>query len=215
MFVITATYEEELALSHIRDAFAMADTPDALAERLGVTRDLELVRQAVVTPSLRRLLTEVKNRRQYLEITQQIEAARSGKSAARFFGTGFSEKKASRLEDERRKIPSLLDAKRWFYSLPRVVLLSTIRDFALDGALHPDAAWREVVPSTLPFPIVTMFDTGDLDFAKELTQELEKPLKEIDPKFLLIKFEGHRSIGFDPTTSTATYYTAAPSEGPA
>ena len=195
MFVITATFEEELALSRIRDALAMADTPDALAERLGLTRDLELVRQGVVTPSLRRLMAEVKSRRQYLEITRQIEEARSGKSPARFFGSGFSEKKVTRLEDERRKIPALLEAKRWFYSLPRVILLSTIRDYALDGALHPDAAWREVVPSTLPFPIVAMFDSGDLDFAKELTQEMEKPLKQIDPKFLLIKFEGHRSIG--------------------
>ena len=215
MFVITATFEEELALSRIRDVLAMADTPEAMAERLDLTRDLETVRQAAVTPSLRRLMTEVKSRRQYLEITQQIETARSGNSPARFFGTGFSEKKVSRLNEERRKIPPLLDAKRWFYTLPRVVVLSTIRDFALDGALHPDAAWREVTPSSLVFPIATMFEAGDLDFAKELTHELEKPLKQIDPRFLLTRFEGHRSIGFDLKTRVATYYAPAPSEGTA
>jgi hypothetical protein len=215
MFVITATFEEELALARIRDVLAMADTPEAMAERLDLARDLETVRQAVVTPSLRRLMTEVKSRRQYLEITQQIETARSGKSPARFFGGGFSEKKVSRLNEERRKIPPLLDAMRWFYTLPRVVVLSSIRDFALDGSLHPDAAWREVPPSSLTFPIATMFEAGDLDFAKELTQELEKPLKQIDPKFLLTKFEGHRSIGFDLKTGVATYYVPAPSEGTA
>ena len=212
MFVITATFEEELALSRIRDMVALADTPDTLAERLGMTRDLELVRQAVVTPSLKRLMTELKARRQFLEITQQIAEARSGKSVSRLFGSGFSEKKIKRLEDERKKIPPPVEAKKWFYSHPRVVLLSAIRDFALDGALHPDAAWREVEPSSLPFPIATMFETADLDFAKELTNELEKPLKQIDPKFLLEKFEGQRSIGFDLKTHIATYYVPAPAE---
>jgi hypothetical protein len=96
-----------------------------------------------------------------------------------------------------------------------VVMLSTIRDLALDCSLHPDAAWREVVPSSLPYPLAAMFEAGDVDFAKELTDQLEKPLKEIDAQFVLTKFEGHRSIGFDQKTSVATYYAAAPSEGAA
>ena len=212
MFVITATFEEELALSHLREALALAATPEALADRLGLKKDLEMIKQALITPSLKRLMTEVKTRRQYLEITQQIEEARSGKSASRFFGAGFNEKKILRLDQERKKIAPPLEAKRWFYSLPRVVLLSAIRDFALDGSLHPDAAWREVVPSSLDFPIAAMFDAGNLDFAKELTTELEKPFKQIDPKFLLLKFEGHRSISFDLSTHAATYYVATPSE---
>jgi len=212
MFVITATFDEELALNHIREMFALTDTPEQLAERLGMTKDLELVRQAVITPSFKRLLTDLKSRRQYNEIGAQIEEARGGKSVSRLFGSGFQEKKIARLEDERRKIPPLAVAQRWFYTHPRVVLLSTIRDFALDGCLHPDAAWREANVADLPFPIAKMFETADLDFAKELATELEKPLKQADAKFLLTKFEGHRSIGFDIATQTATYYVPAPSE---
>jgi hypothetical protein len=214
MFVITATFDEELALARIRDLLALGETPETLADRLDMARDLNLVREAVVTPSLRKLMAEVKNRNQYLEITQQIEAARCAKPG-RFFGGGVNEKKIARLMEERGKIPPLLDAKRWFYKLPRVVMLSTIRDLALDCSLHPDAAWREVAPSSLPYPIAAMFEAGDVDFAKELTDQLEKPLKEIDAQFVLTKFEGHRSIGFDQKTSVATYYATAPSEGAA
>jgi hypothetical protein len=212
MFVITATFDEELALNHIREMFALTDTPEQLAERLGMTRDLDLVRRAVVTPSFKRLVTEIKSRRQYLEIGEQIDEARGGKSVSRLFGSGFQEKKIARLEQERRKIPPLEVAQRWFYSHPRVILLSTIRDFALDGCLHPDAVWREVSPASLTFPLAKMFETADLEFAKKVAAELEKPLKQADAKFLLTRFEGHRSIGFDIATQTATYYVPAPSE---
>jgi len=212
MFIITATFDEELALNRIREMLALTDTPEQLADRLGMTRDLDLVRQAVITPSFKRLITEVKNRRQYIEIGEQIAEARGGKSVSRLFGSGFQEKKIARLEAERGKIPSLDTAQRWFYTHPRVVLLSSIRDFALDGALHPDAAWRETTIAELPFPIAKMFETADLEFAKEVAAELEKPLKQADAKFLLTKFEGHRSIGFDIATQTATYYVPAPSE---
>jgi hypothetical protein len=212
MFIITATFDEELALTRIREMLALTDTPETLAERLGLANDFDLVKQAVITPSFKRLLTDIKSRRQYVEIGEQIDEAKAGKSVSRLFGTAFQEKKVARLEEERRKIPPVEAVQRWFYTHPRVVLLSSIRDFALDGSLHPDAAWREVTIADLPFPIAKMFETADLDFAKELTAELEKPLKQADAKFLLTKFEGHRSIGFDVATQTATYYVPAPSE---
>ncbi len=209
MFVITATFDEELALGRIRDMLALADTPETLAERLGLERDVDLVRQAVVTPSFKRLPNDVKAQKQFVEIGKQIDEVKTGGLAFLF---GSKEKKIARLEEERGKLPPLLATERWFYSHPRVNLLSTIRDYALDGALHADAAWREVDPSILPFPIAVMFAEGDLEFAKTLAAELEKPLKQMDPKFLLTKFEGHRSIGFDLETHMATYYVPAPTE---
>jgi hypothetical protein len=212
MYVITATFDPEMACSQIRELLVMADTPEALAERLGLTRDAAMVKQGVVTTSFKRLLTEIKKRRQFLDIGAQVAEARGGKSVARFLGAGFQDKKVAKLEQERTKLDSNLEAQRWFYSHPRVVLLSSMRDFALDGSLNQDASWQETEPSKLPFPIATMFETGDLDLAKTLTDELEKPLKQTDPKFLLEKFEGHRSIGFDFATSTATYYMPAPAE---
>ena len=212
MYVITATFDAELAYGRIRELLAMGDAPEALAEKLGITRDAEMVKQGVVTGSFKRLLTDLKRRRQFMEIGQQIADARQGTTMARFLGSGFQEKKVAKLEEERKKFDSPLEAQRWFYSHPRVVLLSAVRDFALDGSLHPDAAWRETEPSQLPFPIASMFEAADLDFAQTLTDELEKPLKQISPEFLLQKFEGHRSIGFDLATSTATYYMPAPAE---
>ena len=209
MFVITATFDEELALGRIRDLLALADTPETLAERLGLERDIEMVRQAVVTHSFKRLTNDVKAQKQFVEIGRQIDEVKTG-GLSRLFGS--KEKKIARLEEERKKIPPLLATQRWFYSHPRVNLLSSIRDYALDGALHADAAWREVDPAILPFPIAVMFAAGDLEFAKTLTAELEKPMKQVDPKFLLTKFEGHRSIGFDLETRMATYYVPAPTE---
>jgi hypothetical protein len=209
MFVITATFDEELALGRIRDMLALAETPEILAERLNIERDVELVHKAVITPSFKRLSNDVKAQKQYVAIGKQIDEVKTG-GLVRLFGS--KEKKIARLEEERGKLPPLLATKRWFYAHPRVNLLSTIRDHALDSALHADAAWREVDPSILPFPIAAMFAEGDFEFAKTLTVELEKPLKQIDPQFLLTKFEGHRSIGFDLETHMATYYVPAPTE---
>ena len=39
-----------------------------------------------------------------------------------------------------------------------------------------------------------MFEKADKAFAQQLVVQLEKPLKDVDPRFLLEKFEGHRSI---------------------
>ena len=212
MYVITATFDKELAYGRIREMLTLGDAPEALAERLGIVRDTELVKQGVVTTSFKRLTTDLKRYRQFLDIGQQIEEARKGGTMARFLGSGFQEKKVAKLEEERKKFESPLEAQRWFYSHPRVVLLSAVRDFALDGALHPDAAWRETELAKLPFPIVDMFESANLDFAKTLTDELEKPFKQTSPEFLLQKFEGHRSIGFDVETNIATYYMPAPAE---
>ncbi len=55
-----------------------------------------------------------------------------------------------------------------------------------------------------------MFENADLVFAETLVAELGKPLKDIDPRFLLEKFEGNRSISFDFEKSVALYYTPAP-----
>ncbi len=43
-----------------------------------------------------------------------------------------------------------------------------------------------------------------------LVAQIEKPLKDIDPRFLLEKFEGNRSITFDFDKGVAMYYTPAP-----
>ena len=55
-----------------------------------------------------------------------------------------------------------------------------------------------------------MFETADKAFAQNLAAQIEKPLKDIDPRFVLEKFEGNRSITFDFDKGVAIYYTPAP-----
>jgi hypothetical protein len=211
MFIITATFEAEQAIARASELLALGDSPERLAEKLGMTRDLDVVKEGVANVSFKRVVTDIVRLQQYIEIERQIVEVKTGKSMLSFLGSGFKEKQLTKLRDERRKFGSLIEAPRWFYKQPRVRLLSAIRDYALDGSQQGDAAWAEIDEKRLVFPIAAMFESADKAFAEELAAEMEKPLKDIDPHFLFDKFEGHRSISFDFETSVVLYYTPAPS----
>ena len=146
----------------------------------------------------------------FVEINRRIDEVKNGKSMLRFLGDGFKEKQIAKLEEEAIKVGALIEAPRWFYQQPRVQLLSSIRDYALDGSQQGDAVWTEIEQESLVFPIANMFETADKVFAQNLVAQIEKPLKDIDPRFLLEKFEGNRSITFDFDKGVAIYYTPAP-----
>jgi hypothetical protein len=210
MYIITATFDPDAAFARASEMLALGDSPERLAERLGIIRDMEIVKQGVGNASFKRLLTDIKQLKHFVAINQQIEEVKGGKTMLSFLGDGFKEKQIARLEEERRKLGSLIEAPKWFYQQPRVHLLSTIRDYALDGSQQGDAVWTEISRDKLVYPIANMFETADKDFAQELVTQLEKPFKDIDPRFLLEKFEGHRSIMFDFDKGVAMYYTPAP-----
>ena len=210
MYIITATFDADAAFARTSEMLALGDSPERLAERLGMMRDQEIVKQGVVNTSFKRLIADVKGLKHYVDLNRQIEDVKSGKSALRFLGEGFKEKQIAKLEAEGRKLGSLIEAPKWFYSQPRVKLLSCIRDYALDGSQQGDASWIEIDRQKLVFPIAAMFENADQAFAQTLVTHLEKPLKDIDPRFLLEKFEGHRSITFDFDRGVAMYYTPAP-----
>jgi hypothetical protein len=213
VYIITATFDPDAAFARAAELLALGDSPERLAERLGVTRDLAIVKQGVQQPSFRRLVGDVKHLKRYVEIRTQIEDVRNGKTVMRFLGEGFKEKQIAKLEEDIKKFGSLLEGPAWFYQQPRVQLLSSIRDSALDASQQGDAVWTEVERESLVFPIAAMFESANTVFAQELVTQLEKPLKDIDPRFLLEKFEGHRSITFDFDKGTAIYYTPAPANG--
>jgi hypothetical protein len=213
MYIITATFEAEQAFARASELLALGDAPDRLAERLGAMRDLDMVKQGVVNAPFKRLLDDLIRLKQFIEIEKQIEEVENGKSMLRFLGATFKERQLAKLRSERRKFGSLIEAPRWFYKQPRVQLLSAIRDYALDGSQQGDAAWTDVEEKTLVFPIAEMFEAADMVFAETLKAQLEKSLKDVDPHFLLEKFEGNRSITFDFKTSMATYYAPAPAHG--
>lgn len=211
MYIITATFEAEQAFARASELLALGDAPERLAERLGIMRDVAVVKQGVASVSFKRLIDDLLRLKQFIEIEKQIEEVQNDKTMLRFLGAKFKEKQLSKLREGRRKFGSLIEAPRWFYKQPRVQLLSAIRDYALDGSQQGDAVWSDVDEKKLVFPIAEMFEAADLVFAEVLAAQLEKPLKDIDPHFLLEKFEGNRSISFDFKTSMATYYAPAPS----
>src|ERR1700761_3046601 len=180
MYIITATFDADAAFARTAELLALADSPERLAARLGITRELPVVKQGVQQANFRRVLTDVKNLKKYADVRQQMEDVKGNKSMLRFLGAGFKEKQIAKLEEEAKKFGSLIDAPAWFYAQPRVQLLSSIRDSALDGAQQGDACWTEVEREKLVFPLVTMFETADKDLAQEVVTQLEKPLKDID-----------------------------------
>jgi hypothetical protein len=210
MYIITATFDADAAFARTSEMLALGDSPERLAERLGITRDLELVKQGVANASFKRLLTDIGQLKHFVEVNRQIEEVKSDKSMLRFLGAGFKEKQIAKLEEECRKFGFLIEAPKWFYQQPRVQLLSSIRDYALDGSQQGDAVWTEIDRQKLVFPIAAMYEAADKAFAQTLIAQIEKPLKDIDPRFLLEKFEGNRSITFDFDKGVAMYYSPAP-----
>jgi len=211
MHIIAASFDADAALSRASEVLALGDSPERLAEKLGITRDLDVVKEGVAQASFKRLVADIIKLKQYVEVERQIDEIKTGASMLRFLGEKFKEKQIVRLEEDLRKFGDLIEAPRWFYKQPRVQLLSAIRDYALDGSQQGDAAWIEVEEDKLVFPIVNMYENADQPFAQKLADQLEKPLKDVAPKFLLENFEGNRSISFDFEKGIATYYTPAPS----
>jgi hypothetical protein len=210
MFVITATFDVEQAHARVSELLGLSDSPERLAEQLGIHRDLQAVRDGIRPASFKQMLSDIERIHKFLGLEEQIEKLKSDKSLLRFLGSGFKEKQLERLEEERRKFGSLIEAPRWFYRQPRVRLLSSIRDYALDNSQQDDARWQEIEEKALVFPIATIYEKADRDGAQILVEEIEKPLKEISPRFLLESFEGHRSISFDFEKGSAIYYAPAP-----
>jgi len=210
VYIITATFDADAAFARTSELLELGDSPERLAERLGITRDLATVKQGVQQASFRRLSADIKHLKRYVDVRNQIEEIKNGKSLVRFLGEGFKEKQVAKLEEELKKSDSLIDGPAWFYQQPRVLLLSAIRDSALDASLQGDASWTEVERESLVFPVAAMFESADAGFAQALITQMERPLKDVDPRFLLEKFEGHRSISFDFDKGMAIYYTPAP-----
>src|SRR5476651_581521 len=131
MYIITATFDSDAAFARTSELLALGDSPERLAERLGITRDLEVIKQGVVNAPFKRLLNDIKELKHYVEINKQIEEIKTDKSAFRFLGSGFKERQIAKLEEECQKFGSLIDGPKWFYEQPRVQLLASIRDYAL------------------------------------------------------------------------------------
>jgi hypothetical protein len=211
MYIITATFDVDAAQAKVAELLALGDSPDRLAERLGVQQDIDFIKEAVAPVSFKQVIADIGRIQRYITLEKEIEDLKSDKSLIRFLGSRFKEKQLAKLEEGKRNLGALLDAPRWFYKQPRVRLLSAIRDYALEGSQQGDAVWSEVDEKSLVFPIAEIFENADLDGAEELVKEIEKPLKEIGVRFILESFEGNRSISFNLEKGLAIYY--APTAG--
>lgn len=207
MYILTVAFDPELALAKTSEVLALEDSPERLAEKLNVTKELPQVKEGVNQRAFRRLIEEVDKLKKYLDIEKEIDEVQSPNYKLRFLGSTFREGQLVKLNEAKRKLGSLIEAPRWFYKQPRVNLLSAIRDFALDGSMTGNPEWIDTGGEPLPLPLADMFETGNLGFARSVASELEKRFRDVSPKFLLEKFEGHRSIKFDFATKQATFYT--------
>ena len=211
MYIITATFDVDQAQAQANELLALGDLPERLAARLGTPQDVSDVKEGVRAVSFKQLISDVARLKQQLDLESRIDGLKNEKSVLRFLGSGFKERQIAKLAEEIKKFPAPISVPQWFYQQPRVRLLSAIRDFALDGSQQGNAVWIEMDEKKLVFPLAEMFEKADVAAATALAAELQKPLKEIDPRFLLEKFEGHRSISFDLQHSTTLYYMPAPS----
>src|SRR5271156_6376554 len=110
MYIITATFDCDAAFARTSELLALGDSPERLAERLGITRDIEAVKQGVANASFKRLLSDIRQLKHYVEINKQIEDVKNEKSILRFLGPGFKEKQIAKLEAESHKFGALIEA---------------------------------------------------------------------------------------------------------
>ena len=88
MYIITATFDADAAFARTSELLALGDSPERLAERLGITRDLEMVKQGVVNASFKRVISDIKQLDLFVGINRQIEDVKNGKTMMRFLGEG-------------------------------------------------------------------------------------------------------------------------------
>src|ERR1700722_10578156 len=103
MYIITTSFDSDLAGMKVSEMLALGDSPERLAERLGIIRDLDSVKQGVARASFSRLNIDLTRIRQYVDIEKQIEDVQSGKTMLSFLGSGYKEKQVAKLKEELRK----------------------------------------------------------------------------------------------------------------
>lgn len=206
MHLLRATFDRDLAYEKIGELLALHDNPERLAEKLGLPRDVEKIKAGIEVTPYKRLITEVEKLREFVLLEKEIEDVKSGKWTFGFMGKGFAEKKVATLMEKRRKFGSLIETPRWLFRQERVWLLNSLRDYALDSSNQGDAEWVEDPLESLQLPVSQMLETGNVEEAKLMASELGKPLKDVDPAFVMTRLEGHRTLFFDVEKRHAYYF---------
>jgi hypothetical protein len=205
MYVVTATFEREIAIGKTGELLAMANEPDRLAEKLDLVRNVEKVKQGIAVSSFKRVIEDVEKLAEFVVLDHERKEVREGKWAFNFLGQGMTTRKLAKISGKIRNLGSLIEAPRWFYKQDRVWLLGAIRDYALVSSAHDDGEWFDIDARPINLPLVEMFEKGDFDHAKTVADQLEKPLADLDPKFVLQQMEGHRALLFNFEKNSVVY----------
>ncbi len=208
MYILCSHFEPDLAVARVSELLALEGSPERLAEKLHIAADDTNLVNGIKPASFKRLQAEMEKIIQYHSLRKDIEKIRGGQSLGRFLGKGFQDKQVGKLEEEQRKLGSLLEAPRWFYRQERVWLLSAIRDYALDTSKNMEADWinTDDEVDSLTSPLVDMFSRGEGKLVKTIMTEMEKSLKDVDPLFVLQQLDGHRSLVFNFTNNLVSYF---------
>jgi len=214
MYVVTATFEREIALAKVAELLALANEPEKLAEKLNLSRNLDKVKQGVAITPFGRMPKDVEKLAEFVLLDQERSEVREGKWAFNFMGKNMTLRKLSKISGKIRKLGSLIEAPRWFYKQDRVWLLGAIRDYALVASAHDDGEWFDIDAKPVKLPLVEMFEKGDFDMAKTISEQLEKPLSDLDPMFVLQKMEGHRALLFNFEKNSVVYNSIVRGQAP-
>jgi hypothetical protein len=207
VYILTSTFDADTAVSKVAELLALGDQAERLAEKLGLPKTTEQVQEGVKAVSFKKLISDVEKLKTVLTLEQDIEKLKQGHWSQKFVGRTFIDSKLTSLVTKKRKLGSIVEAPRWYYKQPRVWLLAAIRDYALDASNQNDAEWVDTEQGALvDNGVITMFETGDVAKAKQLAVELEKPLADVDPKFVLEHVEGQRSFHFNLKVNSVTYF---------
>ncbi len=187
---------------------------EAMAGVLGVPDAVDRVREGVFQKDHDHLVEIVTAHSKQHDLLSQAKDLQEGKSLWRFLGQQAVENRQEKLRNQALRLGGKLDAASWFYQQPRVWLLSLIRDAALDSSRHTDADWEEIDPEQVELsPCTPMLMGRDPVVAKEYATVCAASLKQIDPMFLLNKFDGHRSLRFDFEKSEVLYFASVKQSG--
>jgi hypothetical protein len=208
MYILSSHFDSDMAVARVSELLALGESLDRLAEKLHVPPDHPALTTGIKPANFKKLLNEMEKIVEHNRLQKQIEAVRGGQKLSRFLGKGYAERQVVKLQEEQRKLGSLLEAPRWFYKQERTWLLSAIRDYALDTAKNMEADWIDSDDNegSLKAPIALMFERGDAKLIKAVIGEMDKPLRDVDPLFVLQQMDGHRSLVFNFKTSLVTYF---------
>lgn len=194
-WVLKAGFTQKHALGRVGELLKMA--PEKLADEIGFPKNVHQVQEGMDPKPFDGLTERVQRVNLQMQLDQQIEDLKEGRSWRRFLGQGAVEGKLAKLEQQRKALGDRLDLVSWFYRHPRIWLLGAVRDAVMEVSRHAEIEWVEMETGAGFTPTSAMLLSGNPELAQEFETALSSPFASLSPEFILQKCDGHRTLVFD------------------